>query len=172
MTRNGNWFAFGLVSVLSAGVGFLSRGVIAGEEPAQVKPIDGHALVKALSGSWTTKATSTMGAVTGHATFGLECGKTILATRYEQKFSAGEVQGLGVLEISADGKTATQWVFDSMMEGVLMMTGPITDAGYTIEGSNKMGSSKMTLTKKGDGFEMKTWADGAEFMTETYTKAK
>ncbi len=52
------------------------------------------------------------------------------------------------------------------------MTGPVTADGYTIEGSNKLGSSKTTLTKKGDGFELKIWADGAEFMTETQTKAK
>ena len=176
MTRNGNWFAFGLVGVLAAGVGFLARGAIAGDEPAapaMEKPIDGHALVKALSGSWTTKATSTLGPMTGSITYGLDCGKTIVTSRYQAKSEAmGEFQGFGVLKFSADGKTATQWWFDTMMEGTLMMTGPLTDTGYTIEGSNKMGSSKIVLAKKGEGFEMKMWANGEEFMTETYTKAK
>lgn len=173
MTRNRNWIAFALVGVVAAGVGFLTRGAIAGDEPAEVKPIDGHALVKALSGSWTTKATSTLGAATGTVSYALECAKTTLVSRYTAKFEGtGEMQGLGVLQISADGKTATQWWFDSMMEGVLIMTGPITPTGYTIEGSNKMGSSKIVFAKKGDGFELKMWANGEEFMTETYTKAK
>jgi len=175
MKRTSTWIAFGLVSVVAAGVGFVARGAFAEDAPpapAQEKAIDGHALVKALAGTWTTKATSTMGPMTGQVTYGLECGKTILASRYAAKAEALEFQGFGVLKLSADGKTATQWWFDTMMEGVLMMTGPATDTGYTIEGSNKMGSSKITLTKKGDGFEMKMWADGAEFMTETYTKAK
>jgi hypothetical protein len=176
MKRTRMSIAVGLVAVLAAGVGYVARGAFAEDAPAapdKEKPIDGLALVKALTGNWTTKATSTMGAMTGQVSYGLECGKTILASRYAAKADAlGEFQGFGVLKFSADGKTATQWWFDSMMDGVLMMTGPATDTGYTIEGSNKLGSSKVTLTKKGDGFEMKMWVEGAEFMTETYTKAK
>lgn len=175
MKRSNTWVAFGIVSVMAAGVGFVARGALAGDEPAapaEQKAIDGNALVKALMGSWTTKATSTLGAMTGSVTYGLECGKTALVNRYATKGEGFEMHGLGVLQLSADGKTASQWWFDSMMEGVLMMTGPATDTGYTIEGSNKMGSSKITMTKKGDAFELKMWSDGAEFMTETYTKAK
>ncbi len=175
MKRSRTWIGFALVGVLAAGVGFVGRGALAGEEagaPPSEKPIDGLALVKALSGTWTTKATSTMGDMAGQVTYGLECGKTILASRYVTKGGFGEMHGFGVTKFSADGKTVTQWWFDSMMADVLAMTGPVTDTGYTIEGSSKMGSSKITLTKKGDGFEMKMWADGAEFMTETYTKAK
>jgi hypothetical protein len=176
MNRTGNWIAFGLVGVLAAGVGFVARGAIAGDEaagPTMEKPIDGHALVKALAGTWTTKATSTMGPMAGEVTYALDCGKTILTSRYLTKADAfGEMNGLGVLKFSADGKTATQWWFDTMADGALEMTGPLSDTGYTIEGKNKQGSSKITLTKKGDGFEMKMWANGEEFMTETYTKKK
>ena len=170
------WIAFGIVSLFAAGIGFVARGAFAADEapqPAPEKPIDGNALVKALLGSWTTAAKSTMGEMTGTVSYGLECGKTTLVNRYKAKGEAfGEFEGLGVLKISADGKTASLWWFDTMMDGVLMMTGPATDTGYTIEGSNKMGSSKITLTKKDAGFEMKMWANGEEFMTETYTKAK
>jgi len=175
MKRSRTWIGFALVGVLAAGVGFVARGAVAGEEagaPPSEKPVDGHALVKALSGTWNTKATSTMGPMEGQVTYGLECAKTILATRYVTKGGFGEMHALAVTKFSADGKTVTQWWFDSMMADVLTMTGPVTDTGYTIEGSSKQGSSKVTLTKKGDGFEMKMWADGAEFMTETYTKAK
>ena len=169
-------FAYALVGLLAGGVGVLARGAVAKDEDpaaAMEKPIDGHALVKALAGDWTTKATSALGAMTGTVSHGLECGNTILLTRSTGKADAiGTFHGLGVLKLSADGKTATQWWFDSAMDTALVMTGPVTADGYTIEGSNKLGTSKTTLTKKGAGFELKIWADGAEFMTETQTKAK
>ncbi len=59
-----------------------------------------------------------------------------------------------------------------MMPEALVMTGPVTETGFSVEGSNKQGASKVTLEKKGDGFEMKVFGDGNLFMTETYTKAK
>ena len=176
MKRSRTWIGFALVGVLAAGVGFMARGAVAGDEAAAhegEKPIDGHALVKALAGTWTTKAKTNLGDMAGQVTYGLECGKTVLATRYTTKGKEiGEMHGFGVLKISADGKTATQWWFDSGMDTVLMMTGPVTETGFSIEGSNKLGASKVTLEKKGAGFEMKIFADGAEFSTETYTKAK
>lgn len=176
MKRSRTWIGFALVGVVAAGAGFVARGALAEDEkPAEMpqeKAIDGHALVKALSGTWTTKATSTMGDMAGQVTYGLECGKTILASRYQTKGGFGEMHGFGVTKISADGKTATQWWFDSMMPEALVMTGPVTETGFSVEGSNKQGASKVTLEKKGDGFEMKVFGDGNLFMTETYTKAK
>ena len=176
MKRSRTWIGYAVVGVLAAGGGYAVRGAVAGEEATEhvtEKPIDGHALVKALSGTWTTTAKTNLGDMAGQVTYGLECGKTILSTRYVTKGKAiGEMHGLGVLKISADGKTATQWWFDSGMDTALMMSGPITDTGFSIEGSNKLGSSKVTLEKKGAGFEMKIFADGAEFSSETYTKAK
>ncbi len=89
MKRSRTWIGFALVGVVAAGAGFVVRGALAEDEkPAEMpqeKPIDGHALVKALSGTWTTKATSTMGDMAGQVTYGLECGKTILASRYQTK---------------------------------------------------------------------------------------
>lgn len=176
MQRRRNGFVVALLALVAGGVGFVVRGAVAKDEDpaaAMEKPIDGHALVKALAGSWTTKATSVLGAISGTVTHGLECGNTILLTRSTGKADAiGAFQGLGVLKISADGKTATQWWFDTGMDTALVMTGPVTADGYTLEGSNKLGSSKTQLTKKGDAFELKIWADGAEFMTETQTRAK
>ena len=175
MSRRRAFLTYAFVALVAGGLGFVVRGAAAGDEaPAgeMEKPIDQHALVKSLVGTWTTKGTSVIGAMAGTATHGLECGNTILLTRTSGKAGAIAFHGLGVLKFSADGKTATQWWFDSGMDTALVMTGPVTADGYTIEGSNKLGSSKTTLTKKGDGFELKIWADGAEFMTETQTKVK
>ena len=176
MSRRRAFLGHVFVALVAGGLGFLARGAAAGDEaPAaeMEKPIDQHALVKSLVGTWTTKATSVLGAMSGTASHALECGNTIVLTRTTGKAdSIGTFHGLGVLKLSADGKTATQWWFDSAMDTALVMTGPVTADGYTIEGSNKLGSSKTTLTRKGDGFELKIWADGAEFMTETQTKAK
>ena len=74
MKRSRTWIGFALVGVVAAGVGFVARGAVAGDEAAAhegEKPIDGHALVKALAGTWTTKAKTNLGDLAGKVTYGI-----------------------------------------------------------------------------------------------------
>jgi hypothetical protein len=177
-----------VIASCAAAVLAFAGGIVAGravaedEMPAggmpQEKPIDGHALVKALTANkWTTKSTSSMGGGEGETSYRLGAGKTALVQDYDSKSAMGAYSGLGITKVSADGKTATMWWFNSMSPNADEYTGPITENGYELTGTvdNMQGGkakANLKLTKKGEGFEFTYTMDGQLMFTDVYTKAK
>jgi hypothetical protein len=174
------WMAMCAVALVAASGGIVAGRALAEDPPAGMdneKPIDGNALVKALTANkWATEATGLM-ASKGAASFRLGAGKTLLVEDYDVKGDMGEYSGFGVFKWSADGKTATLWWFDNGAAKPTEFTGPATDTGYELTGtvSRMPGQASKTvlkLTKKGDGFEFTYTEEGTVAFTDTLTKAK
>ncbi len=106
----------------------------------------------------------------GTASHGLECGNTILLTRTSGKADAiGTFQGLGVLKISADGKTATQWWFDTGDGHRARDDGPGDRERLHARGVEQ---ARVRARRRDEEGRLNKMGDGAEFMTETQTKVK
>ncbi len=166
--------ARGLMTAL-LGAGAFWAGRATAEDPQAMpeaeKPIDAHPLIKALAGKWNVKGTSAMGESTGTSNSTLVCGNTILMQDYASKGAMGDFKGLGLMKLSADGKSGTIWWFDTFMPDVLKLTGPVTATGYEMTGDCPMGPMKAVMAPKGDGFEF-TMHMGDQKMVDTYTRAK
>lgn len=176
------WIVLGALALVASGM--LAGRSLAGDEPKesegtrQEAPIDGYALVKALTANaWDTKGTGMWESV-GKVTFRLGAGKTLLVQDYAATGTAGEsLHGLSVIKWSADGKTASAWWFDETMKAPLELKGPASDTGYELKGEmalpdGKPSTATFKLVKKGAGFEFTLAADGQVMMTEVYTKAR
>lgn len=167
--------AMGLALALVGTGGFLSGRATAedpmeGMPPAQ-KPVDGHALVKALTGKWSLKGKSPMGESTGTVTWSLACGNTVLLEDYASKSPMGDFRGLGVQKLAADGKSGTIWWFDTHGDSPTQLTGKVSDTGYEMEGNTPQGPMKVTLAQKGETFEFRLQMGEME-MVDTYTRVK
>lgn len=179
MTKHG-WTSAGLALVLGTLAVSVAVRARAGDPPADVGPkaekkIGEHALVKALKGSWSVQSRSPGGELeyTGKATFALACGDTMLLNHYEADLPGiGKFHGLGALKIGADGKSGSFWWFDSWLPQPNVLAGPLTDSGYEVSGAGPQGPLKITMEKRGEGFEYSVWVNGAEFARQTYTRSK
>ena len=174
------------VAVTCAAGGLMAGRAMAKDDPAPAAPamppaekaIDGNPLVKALTASkWTTKSSSSMGNGAGTNAYHLAAGKTVLVQDYESKGTTGEYAGLGVYKLSADGKTATLWWFNTMSNSADQYTGPVTDTGYELSGTvdNMAGGkakAELKLAKKGETFEFTYTMDDQLMFTDVYTPAK
>jgi hypothetical protein len=168
-----NWMAMAFVAAVAAVGGAVTGRALAEDEmggmPQPQKTIDGHALVKALSGKWAVKSDS---GATGTTSFRLTANKTVLLQEYESTGGMmGSFAGVGTFKIADDGKAATLWWLSSHQPTPDEYKGTVTDTGYEL--SEGEGADKVTikLVKKGEGFE---WSITGSFgtMTDTYTKAK
>ena len=169
-----NWKTIAFVTVAAVG-GLLAGRALAEDEmagmPQPQKTIDGHALVKALSGKWNVKTSGDFGDGEAVATYRVGVGKTVLLEEYDSKSAMGEFNGAGWFKLSDDGKSGSLWWIDSHGKAPSEFTGTVTDTGF--EFAKGEGAEKVTLkmTKKGEGFEW-TMTGSWGKMTGVYTKAK
>ena len=169
-----NWKMLAFVAVAAVG-GLMAGRALAGDDmagmPQPQKTIDGHALVKALSGKWNVKTSGDFGDSEGVVTFRAGVGKTVLLEEYDSKGAMGEFNGAGWFKFSDDGKSGTLWWLDSHSTKPSEFAGTVTDTGY--EFSQGEGAEKVTMkmAKKGEGFE---WSMSGAWgkMSSVYTKAK
>jgi hypothetical protein len=176
MTTNKTWTMVATVAVVGAVAFFSGRATAEdkqeGMPPPQAK-IGTHPLVKGLTGTWNVAGKGLQGDHTGTSSYALACGDTVVVNHYASKTGSTEFYGLGVGKLSDDGKSATLWWFDNYMPGVLVFTGPATDAGYELTVKDgEMAGAKAKMTKKGEGWTFVLSSGADEFVNETYTRAK
>jgi hypothetical protein len=165
--------AVGLAAALCAAVA-LRAGAEEGGPPPVQKQVK-CALTDALLGTWTTESTADWGKGKGKATFSLGVGGTAMLLDYENRNDGAPPEaafyGHGVYKVSDDGKTITTWWFDTHSPEPVKLSGPLTEKGYDIQGTYPGGTLRLTLEKKGEGWEFKMHQGDRVQMTETYTKA-
>jgi hypothetical protein len=131
-------------------------------------------LLTGVVGEWNVAYTmqDPSGPKSGKATskISLAVGDTVLIEHYDGDLM-GEFHGLGVVKVSDDGKTMTNWWFDTFSAEPIKLSGPLTDAQSTIEGDCPgMGHMKIVWKKVDGGFDFDGTLDGHPWLSQQYRK--
>lgn len=147
----------------------------AAEQPPMPKKID-QPLLKSAVGTWavTWSMNGPDGAQSGKATskISMAIGDTALLEDYSSDMMGG-FHGLGVVRPSLDGKTLSNWWFDTTMHDPVTLAGPLGDAQAVMEGTIPgFGTMKITWKKVEGGFDFDGTLDGKPWLTQKYRAAK
>jgi hypothetical protein len=162
--------------VAGSAAGSVLLALAAAAEPPQPMPqkkID-HPLLQACVGEWavTWSMQGPQGPQSGTGTskIAMAIGDTAMVEDYSADIMGG-FHGHGVIKVSDDGKSISNWWFDSMGAEPLKLTGPLSADSATMEGDAPgMGRLKIVWKKAEGGFDFEGTADGKPWLSQKYRK--
>ena len=168
-----------LGAALLSAIPLLVSEPVRADDPAakhDMKPLPkiDQAFLNGLIGDWkvNTEGEGPKGKMSGKGTakFTRALGDSAILEDYESDVMGG-FSGHGVFKLSADGKTARAWWFDSFNPEPVLLTGSLTDTLADLSGTCPEGTIRIQWTKVDGGYDFAAAINGQPRHKDEYRKS-